>query len=585
MRNRQIHNLDPGEVLRHLHTREAGLGEHEVRERLSEVGPNTLEVKHRFRVLKNLGRQFTNFFTILLDISAVICFIADHIQPDEGMNLLGWALLGVSVLNALFSFVQEYRAERAMEELQKFLPQQVLVRRDGEDREILAQDLVPGDVLELREGDKVPADARLIEAQDLIVNNAPLTGEAKPVRLTEAAQGGLLTESVNVLFAGCMVKKGRGRAAVFATGGRTEFGKIATLSHEVKRAPSPLERETAHMVRVLTVIAVAMGATFFLYGVFTGRSWWVNLVFMMGIIVANVPEGLLPTFTLSLAMGSLRMAKRNVLVKGLNAVEALGAVHVICTDKTGTLTQNRMAVTSVRDPRAGNEAAPADHANVLAMALSASDVHVGDELGGDPLDVAIAQAYGEAGGDVPGANDAIVRRFSFDDALRRAGGVAHGEDGYRYCVKGAWESLRPLLGKISVPGQDGPATVDEDGLARADAVVHRMATSGQRVIAVAYRDLDGPPAADVPQDAFEHDLVLAGFLGAEDPIRPEVPGAVEQCHAAGIGVVMITGDHPDTAEAVARRVGIVRSDIQPGGATLTGVQLARISKRELMDKL
>lgn len=583
--HRQIQNISPDQVFRFLHTREDGLNLREFEERLAEVGLNSIEETKSFMWLKNLGRQFSNFFSILLDISAVICFFADHIQPGEGMNILGWALLGVSILNALFSFVQEYRAERAMEELQKFLPQRVLVRRAGSDVEILAEQLVPGDVLTLREGDKVPADARLVEVQDLIVNNAPLTGEAHPVRLSADAQDTILTESINVLFAGCMVKKGRGLAVVFATGGRTEFGKIATLSHEVKRKTSPLEQETNHMVRVLTFIALTMGAIFFAYGVFTGRSLWVNLVFMVGIIVANVPEGLLPTFTLSLAMGSLRMAKRNVLVKGLNAVEALGAVHVICTDKTGTLTQNQMAITAFNDGVDGNALQACLRLEALKMAAVASDVHEGEAgLGGDPLDVAVAEAYLNDGGNLDALNGFVSTRFSFDDEKRRAGGMLVQDNKSVYCVKGAWESLRPLIHHVEL--SDGHIkALDGQSLQHAEDVVHNMASSGQRVIALAYRNVSDVSDALATQEQLEQDLVLKGFIGVEDPIRPEVPDAVAACHTAGIGVVMITGDHPVTAEAIARTAGIVSRDAKPGSATLTGAELARFSKVQLVEKL
>ncbi|HEY9164305.1 MAG TPA: cation-transporting P-type ATPase [Magnetovibrio sp.] len=578
--NRQIQNLQPNEVYRVLHSRAEGLSTHEVAERLAEVGPNTLQRQRRLVWLKNLARQFTNFFTILLEVAAVICFVADSIQPGEGMNVLGWALLGVSVLNAMFSFVQEYRAERAMEELQKFLPQRVQVLRDGEEQDVLAEDLVPGDVLTLREGDKVPADARLIDVQDLIVNNAPLTGEAHSVRLRADAQDTILTESTNVLFAGCMVKKGRGQAIVFATGQRTEFGKIATLSHEVQRKASPLEIETQHMVRVLTFIALAMGAIFFTYGVFTGRSLWVNLVFMMGIIVANVPEGLLPTFTLSLAMGSLRMAKRNVLVKSLNAVEALGAVHVICTDKTGTLTQNLLAVTSLRGGLSGELDDAAKQA-ALAQALVASDVRLMDEgYGGDPLDVAMAEAYRALGGDVESVTGALEKGFSFDDEKRRAAGIAVLQGQRQFCVKGAWESLRPLLGFV-VEANGQVQTLNDARLAQAEAQVHAMASLGQRVIALAYR----AASEGDDQEDLERDLILSAFIGTEDPIREEVPGAVAQCHTAGIRVVMVTGDHPDTAEAVARRVGIVPQDAASGAYVLSGAELERIGRAQLVEKL
>ena len=581
--NRQIQNLDVQEVHRFLRTRAEGLSAREVAERLAEVGPNRLEEKRKLVWLKSLVKQFTNFFTILLDVSALICFIADHIQPGEGMNILGWALLGVSVLNALFSFVQEYRAERAMEELRKFLPQKVTARRGGEEVEVLADELVPGDVVILREGDKVPADARLVDAQDLYVNNAPLTGEAHPVHLNAEASDAILTESLNALFAGCMVKRGRGEAVVFATGTRTEFGKIATLSHEVKRKSSPLERETQHMVRVLTFIALTMGAIFFAYGVFTGRSLWVNLVFMMGIIVANVPEGLLPTFTLSLAMGSLRMAKRNVLVKSLNAVEALGAVHVICTDKTGTLTQNLLAVTTLGAPLGGTLENDPKRA-ALEHAMAASDVSEAEGgFAGDPLDVALAEAFVRSGGDVKQSIATLERGFSFDDEKRRAGGIAQIDGRKVFCVKGAWESLRPLI--TLVEGPDGaPVPMDQSKLEQAEAQVLSMARQGQRVLALAYRELTGDEA-DADQAVLERDLVLKAFLGAEDPIRDEVPGAVDECRTAGISVVMITGDHPETALAVARRTGIAPEDATVEGSVLTGPELAAIGQARLVERL
>ncbi|MBU3981467.1 MAG: HAD-IC family P-type ATPase, partial [Proteobacteria bacterium] len=346
---KQIQNVNPDEVYSYLSSRPEGLNDHEVEERLLEVGKNSVEVRDQWKWVRSLLKQFTNFFTILLNVSAVICFVADNLQPGESMNVLGWALLGVSFLNALFSFVQEYRAEKAMEALKKFLPPRVLVRRNGNNVEILAEDLVPGDILIVSEGDRIAADGRLVKSGDLVVNNAPLTGESKAQSLHASAVDKRMSESENLVFAGCSVFKGSGEAVIFATGIRTEFGKLAQLSQSIRRSPSPLEYETGRMVKILTIIAVSMGFSFFLYGVFSGRSLWVNLVFMMGIIVANVPEGLLPTFTLSLAIGSLRMAKKNVLVKELKAVEALGAVHVICTDKTGTLTHNQLTITHLGD--------------------------------------------------------------------------------------------------------------------------------------------------------------------------------------------------------------------------------------------
>ncbi len=565
----QIHQIEPRAVHAELHTRDAGLDPDEVAALREEVGPNRLEVRRPLWWLESLVRQFVNFFSILLDVSAAICFFADRVQPGEGMALLGGALLGVSVLNALFSFAQEYRAERAMEALKQLLPQEVSVRRGGAEARVTADELVPGDVIVLREGDRVPADARIVEAESLLVNNAPLTGESRPLALHAGACTGDLADADNLALAGCTVLRGTAEAVVYATGFRTQFGRVASLSQEIHRTASPLERETSHMVRVLTVIAVAMGLVFFAYGVATGRSLWVNLVFMMGIIVANVPEGLLPTFTLSLAMGSLRMAKRNVLVKSLNAVEALGAVHVICTDKTGTLTMNRLALARVVGADGAELADDAAARAFLETALTACEVDAsGERLAGDPLDVALADAFAARGGDVAAAMAHVARSFPFDAELRRSGGVAAGDDGAIAVVKGAWESIVPLL-----------AAAPDGG---ADETVSALASRGYRVIAVARRALAQAPEPDAPRETLEQGLELVGYACLEDPLRDEVPEAVERCHGAGIRVVMITGDHPDTAAAIARAAGICADDAP---APLTGDALATMRERDLVEHL
>jgi sodium/potassium-transporting ATPase subunit alpha len=581
---RQVQGLRPEEVYDFLGSRPEGLRDGEVRERIAELGPNTVEVPDRGRWLRSLVRQFTHFFAVLLAVSAALCFVADRLEPGGNMAVLGFALLGVTVLNAVFGFVQEYRAERAMEALRGFLPQRVEVRRAGETREVLAVELVPGDVLFVREGDRVAADARLVACQDLVVNNAPLTGESGPVALQPQPVTARLVESDNVAFAGCNVLRGSGEAVVFATGIRTEFGKLAQLSQAIRRNPSPLERATSHMVRVLTAIAVVMGVSFFAYGVATGRSPWVNLVFMLGIIVANVPEGLLPTFTLALAMGSLRMAKRNVLVKGLNAVEALGAVHVVCTDKTGTLTLNELHITRLAGPLTGEELAGGGAAgSLLECALVASEVRPsGEGFSGDPLDVAVAALYRERGGDVGSVSDRVTRRFAFDLAKRRSAAVCAGDGESRLAVKGAWEALRPLLARVR-DGDAEPVAADARVLERIEGVVSGLAERGLRVIAVAGRPLapgDDPAAAS--QEWLEKELELLGFLGIEDPLREEVPAAVSTCRDAGIDVIMITGDHPETALAVARASGIAA----PGRErVVTGDRLEALTQAELAAEL
>ncbi|MBU1137608.1 MAG: cation-transporting P-type ATPase, partial [Proteobacteria bacterium] len=586
---KQIQQLPPDRVYTLLHTRPEGLGGGEVEERLFHVGRNSFDIPDRWKTLRSFARQFTNFFTILLIVSACICFVAHRLNPGESMNFLGWALFGVALLNAFFSFIQEYRAERAMEALKKFLPQLVQVRRQGQIVRIPAEEIVPGDLLILAEGDKITADARIVEAEGLMVDNAPLTGEASPCVLVHGPSQSRLVESNNIAFAGCTVIRGSGEAVVFATGLRTEFGKLAHLSQEIKRAPSPLEQETAHMVRVLTVIAVSMGFAFFMYGMLTGRPLWVNLVFMMGIIVANVPEGLLPTFTLSLAMGSLRMAKKNVLVKSLNAVEALGAVHVICSDKTGTLTENRLTITELLSPLQGTSYADREQLDLLTLALAASEVRNSEQgLSGDPLDVAVAERLTALGGDLLMLREQIERYFTFDVEKRRSAGIMTFAGKRFFVVKGAFEALVPMM--TGVRSRAGDEAANREVLERAEEVLRGMAGQGLRVIALACRELrEGEGEGEEKdsaslQDVLEKELLLAGFIGIEDPLRQEVPTAVAKCHTAGIEVLLITGDHPDTAQAIARKAGILPQEDDPA-LLMTGSELERLTEAQLSERL
>jgi sodium/potassium-transporting ATPase subunit alpha len=586
-RNAHIGQIAPERVWDLLHSRPEGLSATEVTERLAHVGPNRFEVVDRWKVARTLGRQFTNFLALLLFVSAAICFIAHHINPGEGMGVLGWALVVVALVNALFSFFQEYRAERAMEALKQFLPHLVEVQRQARIARIPAAEIVPGDVVILSEGDKVAADLRLVDCKGLMLDNSPLTGESAPVRLVSQAQDKLLTECDNIAFAGCRVIQGTGKGVVFATGLRTRFGRIAQLSQTIRRTGSPLEREISRMIRILTIIACTMGLSFFLYGLVSGKPLWMNLVFMMGIIVANVPEGLLPTLTLALVMGSLRMARKNVLVTSLSAVEALGAVHVICTDKTGTLTLNQLTITRMVAPLSGTPLPPEQEQEVTRLALAASEVRTsGEQLLGDPLDVAVARHWLGLGlGDLADGERQVVRSFAFDVAKRRSGGIIDEGKGPVLVVKGAFEAIRPMLAGIANAGCTDQSLADQ--LGACETVMRTLASQGLRVIAVAFRSLSAQEAAAaLPEtataEALEHDLILAGFLGIEDPVRPEVPQAVARCQGAGVEVLMITGDHPATALAVAAQAGIV----VPGETShCTGADLQQLTVGGLIERL
>jgi len=590
-----IGQIPPEQVYASLHTGPEGLTPSEVTERLIHVGPNLFEVADRWKLARTLGRQFTNFFALLLIVSAAICFVAHRINPEEGMGVLGWALIVVALLNALFSFIQEYRAEKAMEALKKFLPHLVEVCRGGRISRIPASEIVPGDIVILSEGDKIAADLRIVVSEGLMIDNAPLTGESAAVRLTAQRQEKSLEECENIAFAGCAVVKGSGRGVVFATGLRTRFGRIAQLSQTIRRTGSPLEREISRMIRILTTIACTMGVSFFLYGVFSGKPLWINLVFMMGIIVANVPEGLLPTLTLALVMGSLRMARKNVLVTSLNAVEALGAVHVICTDKTGTLTLNQLTITRMVEPRSGAAMTMAQEQQLATLALAASDVRqAGTQLLGDPLDVAVANKWNSLGqGELAAVQQQVVRSFPFDVEKRRSGSIVNIAGQHLFVVKGAFEAIRPMATIVGTEERYGEELPLAAQLAASEAIMQQLAAQGLRVIAVAYRPLTPAEwteamdrvetaAEEAAADSLEHDLMLAGFLGIEDPVRPEVAPAVARCHGAGIEVLMITGDHPATALAVAAKAGIVA----PGETChLTGEALKQMTVEALVDQL
>jgi sodium/potassium-transporting ATPase subunit alpha len=303
-----LHQLTVAEVFTHLKTREGGLSSEEAQQRLSQYGPNVLEEPSHYSLIRGFLHQLTHFLAILLWIATALAFTAEFMKPGEGMATLGWAILGVIVINAVFAFFQEYKAERAVHALHRLLPARAWVLRSNQPHDVSRSEIVPGDVLVIEEGEQIPADARLIEASDMLVDLSSLSGESQPKRRTaEPVIDGHLQDIPNLVFAGTPVLSGRGRAIVFATGMQTEFGKIARLSTSVETGLSPLQKEIMKVTHVVAMLSVAMGGVFFVIGVSMGLGFWISAIFGIGIIVANVPEGLLPTVTLALALGSQRM--------------------------------------------------------------------------------------------------------------------------------------------------------------------------------------------------------------------------------------------------------------------------------------
>ncbi|OQW32818.1 MAG: ATPase [Nitrospira sp. SG-bin1] len=597
-----IHRLSADEALRRLESAGGGLRTDDVQRRLTQYGRNILSEPNHFSLIRGLGRHFTHFLAVLLWIAAALAFVADRMQPGEGMATLGWAILGVILINAGFAFFQEYKAERAVQALHRLLPDKAWVKRGGQAVETARGDIVPGDVLILEEGERVPADARLIEAVGMRVDNAALTGESKPKRRTaEASQDGPWLDLPNLVFAGATILSGHGQAVVFATGMRSEFGKIADLTAAIDGRLSPLQKEIITVTRVVAAISLAMGVVFFAIGLWTGLGFWISAIFGIGIIVANVPEGLLPTVTLALAMSSQRMAKRNALVKHLPSVETLGCTTVICTDKTGTLTENRMKVDRfyadglIVESRDGYffsrgrmiSTVEAERWRSLFDALShchnAKRVRKSDgrfSVLGDPTEVALYEFAVDHGL----VHRPPLRRMGelpFDADRKRMTTLHWAEGRLVAFTKGAPESVLTQCAHIRIHDATQPMSAAE----RASILNQSrlFAEQAYRVLAVAAREVVHRPE-HIEVETIETDLTFLGLVAMMDPPHREVPEAIRKCRRAGVRVVMVTGDHPLTALAVARKIGLLSdqgtepSEFVP---VIEGVQLDTMSEEAL----
>ena len=578
----RIQQLTIDDALATFRSGPTGLSHAEAAARRREFGANRIErVASTPLAIRFIG-QFTHFFAVLLWAAALLAIVAQLRMPGQGMATLACAIVAVIVINGVFSFWQEYRAEQTMAALRRLLPLHVRAIRQGTVRLIPADDVVPGDVIYLTAGDHVPADCRLVESFGVRVNTATITGEARPVsRDARPATEPEVLHSRNILLAGTSLTAGEAKALVFATGMQTAFGRIAHLTQATIEPPSPLQQEIAALSRLIAILALAIGGVTFAVGWIVGLSTSVSFVFAIGIIVANVPEGLLPTVTLAMAMAARRMARRNTLVRHLPSVEALGSASVICTDKTGTLTQNRMEIRGLYNGRElidlgamGAGRFGERSRRFLECAYCCHDLKNAADAGGsdwigDPMEVALRQMAEQALDATPTVER--LDEIPFDPDRKRLVTVHRVGAEVVLFVKGAPEELVPRAQFIEISGRAEPLTRERReafGAAATD-----MADRGWRVLAFAYRVL--PPdyaIADV-----ERELVLTGLVGFEDPPRPEVPAAVQRCRSAGVKIIMVTGDHPHTAVAVAREIGLVRG----APALLTGEALERLSDAQL----
>jgi calcium-translocating P-type ATPase len=545
-------------LLRDLGTSRSGLGDREATRRLAMYGPNALPAPPRSSWVGEFARQFTHPLALLLWLAAGLSITAR--TPT-----LAGAIVAVIVVNALVAFAQERRAARAIESLSEFLPPTARVSRDGTVRAVPATAVVRGDVLHVTEGDRVCADARLLEGE-LDIDMSALTGESAPVTRSAACTDTAmrLLDAPGAVFSGTLCTSGEAVAVVFATGTHTELGRIAALSEGTPGVESPMQRQVRRTAWLIAAVAIAVGLLFLPLGLLAGLSLRDAAVFAVGLLVANVPEGLLPTITLALAVGVRELARAGALVKRLSGVETLGSTTVICTDKTGTLTQNRMSVASLW--AAGSEFVPGEDASVTAALGRVMANCSSQESDADPMERALVEFAADAG--VRPASR--LATFRFDSGRKRMGVVTSIDHEPTVFVKGAPESVLPRCTSWWLGGAVTSPLSDADR-GRVEVAVNLFAARGLRVLALAERC--GGAAGSL--DDAERDLRLTGLVALLDPPRPEVSGAVAACHRAGVRIVVVTGDHARTATEIARQVGIVAE------RTTTGEELDRLTDGEL----
>lgn len=592
----QIVETRPEEVYTLLGTTSAGLTALEAVRRFEEHGPNLVSPPARRRMIARFLSNFTHFMALLLWMGGGVAFAA-------GLAELGIAIWVVNVINGLFSFWQEYKAEKATDALLQLLPPTATVLRDGVPGRVDASVLVPGDVVLIEEGDRVSADGRLVEHALLRLDQSTLTGESRLVRKASdpvdlTGRGRL--EIPNLVYAGTTVGAGRGKMVVTATGARTQLGAIADMTGSLEETPSPLQLELRQVSITVSLIAVGVGLLLFLLALLLADMPVARgFVFALGMIVAFVPEGLLPTVTLSLAMGTQRMAERNALVKKLSSVETLGSTTVICTDKTGTLTANEMTVRSVLtagqtyrfsgvgyEPR-GEIAPSADHSlravvTAASLACNARLVQRTDgrwSVVGDPTEGAIITAAVKAGIDLDELAEANTRlaEMPFDANRKRMSAVIQTPEGVVSFTKGAPAEL--LERCESQASSEGRKKITESDRREIMQEMDRLAADGLRVLGVARRTLSRLPT---PDEDVEIAMEFLGLVAMQDPPRPEVEAAISKCRSAGIHIVMITGDYGITAEAIGRRIGM----IEPGPIRIVnGSDLDTMTDSELVSLL
>jgi magnesium-transporting ATPase (P-type) len=600
-------SLQVKDVFDSLETSPQGLTKEEAQRRLAKYGPNTLVEKKPVSIIQRFVSHLKDLFSVLLLFASLLAVIG-------GMPELSLIILAVVIINTIFSLFQEWRAEKAMETLKSWMPEYAKVVRDGELKKLLVKELVPGDVIALEEGDRVPADARLIEAFDLWTNNVPLTGEsepqprtARPVKAVDSAS----LDVPNLVFMSTSVAIGRGRAVVINTGMNTRFGKIAGLTQEIGEEQSPLQKEIAYTAKYDFIVAVLVGIVFFSMNlVWLHVDFYGSILFMIGVMVACVPEGLQVTVSSALAINVLKMVKENVLVKKLSAVQTLGSVTVICTDKTGTITKGEMTVRKVwvynkvldvsgigYDPTRGeftydDKTLGKDQPQTIEKLLEISalcnsakveppsDRSKSWSIVGDPTDGALLVAALKYGLNTRmiAAQKPTIHIVPFDYSKKRMTTIHSDKQGIMVYTKGAPRSVLSICNRILINGKTEDLTPQY--LSTVEEKIREFANKGLRVIVAAYKEL--PSDESFKAKDVEKDMTFIGLAAIHDPPRPEVRDAVRLAKQAGIKIVIITGDYGPTAQAVAEAVGIVEPQ---KCRIIRGVDLETISDQQIAEEV
>ncbi len=571
------------DVFKEVQSSPSGLSSQEAASRLEKYGANTLQEGKKKSLLEKFVDQFKDFMILVLLVAAVVSMFAHQGDPDPTDAII---ILAVVLLNAVLGVFQESKAEEAIEALKKMASPVASVLRDGHVEHIKGEDIVVGDVVILEAGDVVPADMRLFEVNTVKIEESALTGESVPVDKDLVIPTGDevgIGDRTNMAFSSTNVTYGRAVGVVTSTGMNTEVGKIANMLANTEEGKTPLQENQDALGKWLTIMILVIAVIIFLVGMLRGNEWTHMLLTAIAIAVAAIPEGLPAISTIILALGTQKMAQRNAIVRKLPAVETLGGVEIICSDKTGTLTLNQMTVEKMvydNEIHDASEEISKDNIALRVMNL-ANDTKISQDnsLLGDPTETAMVQYGLDKNYDVREelVNIPRIAEVPFDSTRKLMTTIHQLEDGkYLVATKGAPDMLLDRVTKIEKHGEVSAFT--EDDRTTLMKLNKEMATQALRVLAMAYKVIDTLPET-VDTDSIEHDLIFAGLVGMIDPERKEAAAAIKVAQSAGIRTIMITGDHRDTAQAIAKRLGILRPDQEDG--VLTGGELNDISDEEL----